>query len=695
MFTFGPADLEVHRGLDGRYYLIDPARLFPPLKPKESAARSGQNLYRHFRPEFFLSTSWKKPLSSDAYSKFQSSDEERRNNVDVQDATNFLIRKVIPEFAREMDRFYRALYTPLPVSSPTQQRQLLEGSTNRGDDENLEIELNSVMANRFLVQMHLRGINAEFMGRVYEEVKFVPLKRFLLLELVSRTMKGDVQSWLREQSATRLKGMICGASGHEMEMKKWIAERMTHYFRSGSEENEDVWQKLHQQLKTQIHHRFDSTDLCHDDLFAALQHRNFCGRQDKDKLNHSSSSSTTTSSPPEVSEESKEKKKEKGMKDLYQVFLRVQSLVGFSLKCDFAFFSDDDHNKPFEPSDVVELFPKVKSPYAFSYVLAYALFEKAQTETCRAEAQTIYLRASEQYEKALSSYPGDWIAFCNHSATLTQLALLENDLTKSRELLIWADLQAFHSCRLNKAGSRMGRTLSNWAVVLNTMSSRFPEFGERLCDLALMKLCLALDQDFWDASSHQNMGLVLSQKGALISNVSLKDIVFQEARWHLDCAISEATSKGDWALLVSAYENLSTVMLRYAYTLRSLRRLDQAIRLCLEIRQRLQTHMLVTEESVAREIGGGGGGAVKVGQLLRRSPLILHNMGESLMLEAGMVDAKDEGESQPLVHRLLTDAASFFDRCASTASEDFLTNDPPLAHHAREKTKKIKAILGL
>lgn len=64
---FGPADLEVHRGKDGRVYILDTARVSPPLVPDRS--KKGSFLYRLMRPEFV--SSYGVPLSSDAFSGFQ------------------------------------------------------------------------------------------------------------------------------------------------------------------------------------------------------------------------------------------------------------------------------------------------------------------------------------------------------------------------------------------------------------------------------------------------------------------------------------------------------------------------------------------------------------------------------------------------------------------------------------------------
>jgi hypothetical protein len=73
-------DVEVHYSqADGRFYLLDPARLLPPTLPlrvsgEEAAALGVGNeyLYHHFRPEFM--DAWRRhsgaPLSPDAFSPF-------------------------------------------------------------------------------------------------------------------------------------------------------------------------------------------------------------------------------------------------------------------------------------------------------------------------------------------------------------------------------------------------------------------------------------------------------------------------------------------------------------------------------------------------------------------------------------------------------------------------------------------------
>jgi hypothetical protein len=84
----GAGDVEVHKGTDGRYYMVDFARLLPPEALKDG--ENPQNIfYRLLRPE--LVRQYKTPLSSDAFSGWQSADPQAQEyNADVAGATEFL-----------------------------------------------------------------------------------------------------------------------------------------------------------------------------------------------------------------------------------------------------------------------------------------------------------------------------------------------------------------------------------------------------------------------------------------------------------------------------------------------------------------------------------------------------------------------------------------------------------------------------
>ncbi len=66
------ADVEAHRGHDGRLYLLDFGRLFPPEAPKQGETNPRKIFYCLLRPELVKRSDV--PLSSDAFSLFQKDD---------------------------------------------------------------------------------------------------------------------------------------------------------------------------------------------------------------------------------------------------------------------------------------------------------------------------------------------------------------------------------------------------------------------------------------------------------------------------------------------------------------------------------------------------------------------------------------------------------------------------------------------
>ncbi|KNC55344.1 uncharacterized protein AMSG_12404 [Thecamonas trahens ATCC 50062] len=98
-FVFhGPADMEGHLGHDGRFYVVDMARLFPPEAPASDAPK-GTILYRLLRPEAVAAAPT--PLSSDAFSRMGRHN-HHLHNTEVAHATAALYTHTIPVLAREL-----------------------------------------------------------------------------------------------------------------------------------------------------------------------------------------------------------------------------------------------------------------------------------------------------------------------------------------------------------------------------------------------------------------------------------------------------------------------------------------------------------------------------------------------------------------------------------------------------------------
>eukprot|EP01065_Artemidia_motanka_P045603 TRINITY_DN6733_c0_g1_i1.p1 TRINITY_DN6733_c0_g1~~TRINITY_DN6733_c0_g1_i1.p1 ORF type:complete len:1742 (+),score=470.97 TRINITY_DN6733_c0_g1_i1:80-5305(+) len=89
----GPIDMEVHQcSQDGRFYVLDAARLFPPEPPCEGSS----HLFRLLRPELVRRN--RTPLSSDACSAF-GHDHRKEHDNEVREAALTLHKEVIPRCA--------------------------------------------------------------------------------------------------------------------------------------------------------------------------------------------------------------------------------------------------------------------------------------------------------------------------------------------------------------------------------------------------------------------------------------------------------------------------------------------------------------------------------------------------------------------------------------------------------------------
>lgn len=105
----GPGDLEGHLGTDGKFYVLDAARTLPPEGPDENPEfrEDRQVYYKLLRPEFVRK--WTQPLCSDAFTSWQRYDPSRtENNLEVLKATKYLHERLIPEFAKRLDKMASA-----------------------------------------------------------------------------------------------------------------------------------------------------------------------------------------------------------------------------------------------------------------------------------------------------------------------------------------------------------------------------------------------------------------------------------------------------------------------------------------------------------------------------------------------------------------------------------------------------------
>jgi hypothetical protein len=178
----GPADLEVHRGHDGRIYCLDAARIMPPQNPfaigqsDPAVQRPKGFLYDLFRVEFVSSFS-ETPLSSDAFSGFgRAGHPVEENKIAIADTV--LRTVVIPEVSKKLAQRYNGL----------------------------EVDLDLVGF------FHRHGINMRFLGLVRKEIKRIRLSELvkpedvcsdalvmtLAGEMVARSAKHVLRARLRD-----------------------------------------------------------------------------------------------------------------------------------------------------------------------------------------------------------------------------------------------------------------------------------------------------------------------------------------------------------------------------------------------------------------------------------------------------------------------------------------------------------------
>jgi hypothetical protein len=98
--VIGPADIEVHRGFDNRYYVVDFARVFPPEQPRQP----GEQLIHQLRPEFVRQ--YEKALNSDAFSNMNVDPQEAAESEEsVRIATEHLHNDIIPSFVADFEKY--------------------------------------------------------------------------------------------------------------------------------------------------------------------------------------------------------------------------------------------------------------------------------------------------------------------------------------------------------------------------------------------------------------------------------------------------------------------------------------------------------------------------------------------------------------------------------------------------------------
>ena len=160
-----------HLGRDGLFYVLDFARTFPPEAPRtnQDGTISRAVYYEHFRPEFVLNH--RVPLSPDVFTRWGHID-RRVHNSEVRDATHTLLETVIPTYAKKLNSSSHMIDKIRP---------------------------------HLAAEFHSAGIGIRHMGLVRAHCSNPAIRSMLLLEMIVRTTKEDINRQLRHRmEAARL-----------------------------------------------------------------------------------------------------------------------------------------------------------------------------------------------------------------------------------------------------------------------------------------------------------------------------------------------------------------------------------------------------------------------------------------------------------------------------------------------------------
>eukprot|EP01102_Stenamoeba_stenopodia_P013206 TRINITY_DN4255_c0_g2_i1.p1 TRINITY_DN4255_c0_g2~~TRINITY_DN4255_c0_g2_i1.p1 ORF type:complete len:961 (+),score=234.00 TRINITY_DN4255_c0_g2_i1:195-3077(+) len=194
---YSAIDIEGHRGQDGKFYLIDFARAFPPAKTNPKFTNG--HIYQLLRPEFVRK--YCKPLCPDTYSKFLPDENEAmENEKECEEATDYLLKEVIPTFAMKIQ--------DMSVDDP---------------------EFNSKLVNA----AHREGINIRYFGYLRSCVASPHLKNAILVEVLARVIKQEIRLTMRN-TMKRIKLAL------EHQCRKVVISLLNVIF-GGSKASSDYW----------------------------------------------------------------------------------------------------------------------------------------------------------------------------------------------------------------------------------------------------------------------------------------------------------------------------------------------------------------------------------------------------------------------------------------------------------------------
>eukprot|EP01113_Clastostelium_recurvatum_P007499 TRINITY_DN134_c1_g1_i4.p1 TRINITY_DN134_c1_g1~~TRINITY_DN134_c1_g1_i4.p1 ORF type:complete len:1620 (+),score=434.88 TRINITY_DN134_c1_g1_i4:206-5065(+) len=226
---WGPCDMEAHIGTDGRFYIVDTARLFPSEAvlltcgkgsrddPRANVHLESAKLTRLLRPELVAAN----PVSlcpdaltalMDKQSDAEQPKRKMKLNMAVIDATARLIQHVVPQVAHHLD-----LVAP--------------GVTGVSIGE---------LGEWVGREAHKRGVNLRFLGAMGHHCKHSFARKLVCMMMVSRVIKIEIRE------AMRMVGII--HEDHTVALRRVVANFLNSALFLETHRRERYWPILQQKL---------------------------------------------------------------------------------------------------------------------------------------------------------------------------------------------------------------------------------------------------------------------------------------------------------------------------------------------------------------------------------------------------------------------------------------------------------------
>lgn len=446
----GPVDCEGHLGIDGRFYIIDPARLFPPAKPRPEV--KGGKLFMLLRPELIMKSRY--PICSDAFSNFNVVDRPAHDAL-AEELDMYLHAELIPEFAQFLCHEYHNKYNLEMVEPGLGHGYVALGggntatiygvSTERSATTSAQLfhvlatqHLDMADIERIINESHRKGINLRYFGDVRHLIPSTsghtseststshatPTSSSPPRAVVPRSARPHRRSTSQDEDMTPT-NQAQGSLGLDLLRSalltiivgRVLKNLIRSHMRTIPTSDERPYRKL---LLTYLNLLFGRTPKANE----------FWSRHVKAAIDKSFPSTLTP----------QEQLPTHNLRESvlpYTLYLYLQELLGLEMKLDAkAKFSNHDPNaspaasstamppqyllsKPLVDSDLVNILPKVKYTNRMSFEEGTALSKKAKFAGSQEASDRYFHLAEKNYRSALRIKPDDYRALHNWGLSLT------------------------------------------------------------------------------------------------------------------------------------------------------------------------------------------------------------------------------------------------------------------------------------